>query len=118
MTAYDAWGKQRARGIVWLAMNAHLVQFRGRDRFVISERSPGPICDPMNTLFAAPAREAEVVDLRRNDVGAARKANGTPPQQRRSGPRWLKVIVRRIDSRRDALVRAHWKKVWRSMVED
>jgi hypothetical protein len=26
MAAYDAWGKQRARGVVWLAMSAHLVR--------------------------------------------------------------------------------------------
>jgi hypothetical protein len=38
MAAYDAWGKRRARGIVSLAVNAHLVEFRGQRRFVISER--------------------------------------------------------------------------------
>jgi hypothetical protein len=37
---YDAWGKRKARGIVRLAVNAHLVEFRGHDRFVIFE--PGP----------------------------------------------------------------------------
>jgi hypothetical protein len=40
MAVYDAWGKQRARGIVWLTINAHLVEFQGHDRFVILE--PGP----------------------------------------------------------------------------
>ena len=35
--AYRAWGKRRAKGFVWLAVNAHLVEFRGRQRFLISE---------------------------------------------------------------------------------
>ena len=35
--AYRAWGTRRAKGLVWLAVNAHLVEFRGRQRFVISE---------------------------------------------------------------------------------
>jgi len=40
MAAFAACGKRRARGIVWLAVNARLVEFRGQRRFVISERSP------------------------------------------------------------------------------
>jgi len=40
MAAYAACGKRRARGIVWLAVNAGLVEFRGQRRLVISERSP------------------------------------------------------------------------------
>ena len=35
--AYRAWGRRRAKGLVWLAVNAHLVVFRGRQRLVISE---------------------------------------------------------------------------------
>jgi hypothetical protein len=35
--AYRAWGRRRAKGIVWLAVNAGLVEFRGRQRIVISE---------------------------------------------------------------------------------
>ena len=38
MAAHDVLGKQ-ARGIVWLAVNAHLVKFQGRQRFVFSKRS-------------------------------------------------------------------------------
>jgi len=34
---YAAWGKRRGTGIVRFAVNARLVQFRGRERFVISE---------------------------------------------------------------------------------
>ena len=37
---YAAYGKQKAKRIVRLAVNAHLVEFRGHDRFVILE--PGP----------------------------------------------------------------------------
>jgi hypothetical protein len=35
--AYRAWGKRRAKGLLWPAVNAHLVVFRGRQRFVIPE---------------------------------------------------------------------------------
>jgi hypothetical protein len=35
--AYRAWGTRGARGLVRLAVNAHLVVFRGRQCFVISE---------------------------------------------------------------------------------
>jgi len=33
---YRACGKRRARGIVQLAVNAHLIEFRGRQHFVIT----------------------------------------------------------------------------------
>jgi hypothetical protein len=35
--AYRAWGKRRAKGFVWLAVNARLVEFQGRHRFEITE---------------------------------------------------------------------------------
>ena len=35
--AYRAWGRRRAKGLVWLAVNARLVEFRGQQRVVISE---------------------------------------------------------------------------------
>lgn len=35
--AYRAGGVRRAKGLVWLAINAHLVVFRGQQRLVISE---------------------------------------------------------------------------------
>lgn len=34
-TVYNACGRRKARGILWLAVNAHLVEFRGRNRYVI-----------------------------------------------------------------------------------
>jgi hypothetical protein len=40
MAVYDACGRQNAEGIVQFAVNVHLVEFRGHDRFVILE--PGP----------------------------------------------------------------------------
>ena len=33
---YDGCGKRKARGIVRLAFKAHLIEFRGQQRFVIS----------------------------------------------------------------------------------
>jgi hypothetical protein len=71
----------------------------------------------MKTLPEAPAYEAETVDLHHGD-GGVRKTNGSPPHKGRGGLRWLTAPVRTIDSRRDALERKHWKKVWRSMGED
>ena len=35
--AYRAWGRRRAKGLVWLALYAGLVEFRGPERVVISE---------------------------------------------------------------------------------
>jgi hypothetical protein len=34
--SYRAWGKRRANGIIRLAFKAHLVEFRGQERFVVS----------------------------------------------------------------------------------
>ena len=35
--AYQAWGRRRAKGLVWLAVNARLVEFQGLQRIVISD---------------------------------------------------------------------------------
>ena len=35
--AYRAWGSRRAKELVQVAVNAHLVVFQGRQRFVIWE---------------------------------------------------------------------------------
>ena len=72
----------------------------------------------MNTLLEAPAYEAETVDLRHEDVGVVRNANGSPPNQGNPVPLWLKARARTIDFRRDDLERTHWKKVSRSIVGD
>ena len=37
VAAYRAWGKRRAKGLVWLAVNARLVEFHGEQRFEITE---------------------------------------------------------------------------------
>jgi hypothetical protein len=34
---YDVCGKRKARGMVRLALKAHLIEFRGKQRLVISE---------------------------------------------------------------------------------
>lgn len=36
-SAYRAWGSRRAKGLVRLAVNTHLVVFQGQQRFVIPE---------------------------------------------------------------------------------
>jgi hypothetical protein len=36
--AYHAWGARRAKGLVCLAFNTRLVEFRGPQRLVISEK--------------------------------------------------------------------------------
>jgi len=33
---YQTWGKRRAKGIVRLAVELHVIEFRGTERFVIS----------------------------------------------------------------------------------
>jgi hypothetical protein len=33
---YRTWGKRKAKGIVQLAIKAHVIEFRGTERFVIS----------------------------------------------------------------------------------
>ena len=35
--AYRAWGRRKAKAVVRLAVNARLIVFRGRRRFLISE---------------------------------------------------------------------------------
>ena len=35
--AYRAWGARRAKGLVWLAVNARLVEFQGPELIVISD---------------------------------------------------------------------------------
>jgi hypothetical protein len=37
--AHDAWGERRASGLVWLAVNTNLIEFRGQKRFVFSKRN-------------------------------------------------------------------------------
>lgn len=45
MAVYDAWGKRRARGIIRLAVNTHLVEFRRPRRFTISKGKGGGVGD-------------------------------------------------------------------------
>jgi hypothetical protein len=37
---HDAWGRRRATGIVRLAIKARLIEFRGQQRLIISDRNP------------------------------------------------------------------------------
>jgi hypothetical protein len=34
--SYRAWGKRKALGIIRLAVKAHLIEFGGQERFVVS----------------------------------------------------------------------------------
>lgn len=72
----------------------------------------------MNTLFKSHFHKAEIAGLHRENVWFVRNTNGSTPDQSLSRLRWLKATFRTIESRRDDLERAHWKKVWRSMFED
>jgi hypothetical protein len=72
----------------------------------------------MNNLLDTRGRESKTANLQREAVRIIRKANGIIPNQGCSKLRWLDVTVRTIDSRRDDLELTHWKKVWRSVVED
>jgi hypothetical protein len=46
MAAYDALGKRRAKGLIWLAVNSGLVEFHGRHRFLFSRRGPKHVANP------------------------------------------------------------------------
>jgi hypothetical protein len=118
MAAYDACGRQKAEGIVRLAVNARLVEFRGHDRFAISERNPEQIRDPMNPLLEAPALKAESVALCLDDDEVASKEYQNSLNQGGPVPLWLVARARTMDFRRGDLVRTHWKKIGRSMVEN
>jgi hypothetical protein len=72
----------------------------------------------MNDLLEICSDRSKAVDLCNDDFAVVRKANGSPAHKGRSWTRWLKATVQPIDSRRDELERTHWKKVWRSMVEE
>lgn len=72
----------------------------------------------MNDLLEICSNRSETVDLCNDDFAVVQKANGSPANKSRSWTRWLKATVQTIDSRRDELERTHWKKVWRSMVEE
>jgi hypothetical protein len=72
----------------------------------------------MYNLLDPRAREPKPANRQREPVRIVRTANGGLPIQDRSKLRWLDVTVRMIDSRRGDLELTHWKKVWRSVVED
>jgi hypothetical protein len=137
-SVYDAHGKYKARGIVRLApwnnlcrltrrirtaystgraLKAHLVEFCGPQRFVISRRLQ-PRSKNINTLLETPPHEAETVERRQDDAGVARKTCRISRNQGHFDLRRLKATFRTIDSRYVDIKRTHWNKVWLSMVED
>jgi hypothetical protein len=46
--AYRAWGARRAKGLVWLAVNARLVEFLEPQRLVISEKQHENVSHKIN----------------------------------------------------------------------
>ena len=72
----------------------------------------------MNPLLEIRSPKTETVDPRRDLAGGAKAACRNSPNQCRPMPLWLKARARAIGFRHDDLVRTHWQKVWRSMVED
>ena len=72
----------------------------------------------MNTLLEAPAHEAETVDRRRDTAGVAGNAFRISLNQGSPAPLWQRARNRTIGFRHDDLVRTHWRKVWRSMLDD
>ena len=76
-----------------------------------------PILDPMKTLLEAPAGEAEMVDIRDNGVGVASQADENPPAQGSPDPLWRAARAQAIDFRHADLVRTHWQKLGRSMLD-
>jgi hypothetical protein len=70
------------------------------------------------TRLEAPADKVETVDVVDNDIEVIRKAIGSPPDQDSPVPLWLKARARTVNFRHHELAQTHWKKVWRSMVEE
>jgi hypothetical protein len=56
--------------------------------------------------------------LRQDNAWLVRKISGGAANRAASALVWLKAPVRTIESRRDDLERAHWKKVCRSLAEE
>jgi hypothetical protein len=71
----------------------------------------------MNPLLEAPACEAEMVDIRDDDDGVASQADANPLDQGSPVPLWREARAQAIDFRHDDLVRTHWKKIGRSMLD-
>jgi len=69
------------------------------------------------TLFNTLAQEVEAIESYCDD-SVIRKANRFSLNRVSPVPLWLMARVRAIGFRSDDLLRTHWNKVWRSMVED
>ena len=76
-----------------------------------------PILDPMKTLLEAPAGEAEMVDTRDHGVGVASQADQNPLAHGSPVPLWREARAQAINFRHNDLVRTHWQKLGRSMLD-
>jgi hypothetical protein len=72
----------------------------------------------LHTRLEAPAHKVETAVRDHDDIPVVRKAKGNLPDQDSPVPLWLKARARTVNFRHHDLTRTHWKKVWRSMVED
>ena len=71
----------------------------------------------MKTLLEAPAGEAKMVAIRGDGVGVASQADQNTTDQGSPVPLWREARAQAIDFRHDDLVRTHWQKLGRSMLD-
>ena len=72
----------------------------------------------MNALLEVPAGEAQMVDICDNGVGVASQADPNPLAHGSPDPLWREARAQAINFRRGDLVRTHWQKLGRSMLDD
>lgn len=72
----------------------------------------------MNPVLEVTAHKTETNALRRTGNESMRQTRENLPPRGGPLPLWLKARAQTLGLRRDDLVRMHWRKVWRSMVED
>jgi len=71
----------------------------------------------MNTLPELSSRTAKATGFRRKSPGCARRAFQFSLSQKSPAPLWQLARVQAIGFSHADLERAHWKKVWHSMLE-
>jgi hypothetical protein len=71
----------------------------------------------MNTRLERSSRTARAAGLRRKSPGCARRAFQFSLNQQTPAPLWQLARVQAIGFSHTDLERAHWKKVWHSMLE-
>jgi hypothetical protein len=72
----------------------------------------------MNTLLEAPSLDIEPLDPNCANAGRARKTDRISLHRGDSRPFRQEAGERMFDYRRAALERTHWRKMWRSALDD